>query len=74
MAKVADTQENAMKCVCGGCPSYNDCMKDKNEILYCARGKSGCDVQRKGCICGDCPLTAEYGLDKLFYCIEGAAE
>ena len=74
MAKVPDTQENVNKCVCGGCPSYTDCMRDNNEILYCAREKSGCDVTRKGCLCGACPLAAEFGLDKFFYCIIGAAE
>jgi hypothetical protein len=40
MARVPDTQENVLKCVCGGCPSYNSCMSDHNEILYCAREKS----------------------------------
>jgi len=74
MAKVPDTQENVTKCICADCPSYNDCMRDKNEILYCAREKSACDVSRKGCLCGACPLVAEFDLDKLFYCIIGAAE
>jgi hypothetical protein len=74
MAKVPDIKENVNKCVCGGCPSYSDCMRDNNEILYCAREKSQCDVTRKGCLCGACPLAAEYGLDKYFYCIIGAAE
>jgi hypothetical protein len=73
MAKVPDTQENITKCVCGGCPSYNDCMRDGKEILYCAREKSACDVPRNGCLCGACPLTPEFDLDKLFYCVIGAA-
>ncbi len=74
MAKVPDTQENVAKCVCGNCPSYNDCMKDNHEILYCAREKSECDVSRMGCKCGVCPLSAEFGLDKYFYCIAGSPE
>jgi hypothetical protein len=73
MAKVPNTQENVDKCVCRVCPSYSDCMKENDEILYCARKKSTCDVARKGCKCGTCPLTAEFDLDKLFYCIIGAA-
>jgi hypothetical protein len=74
MAKVPDTQESMMKCVCGGCPSYDQCMKDKMEGLFCAKGKSSCDVTRNGCICGGCPLAVEYDLDKMYYCEIGAAE
>jgi len=74
MAKVPDTQENVQKCICGGCPSYDDCMRDNNEILYCAKEKSACEVPRKGCLCGACPLVAEFGLDKMYYCVMGAEE
>ena len=74
MAKVPDTKESMMKCVCGGCPSHDQCMKDKMEGLFCAKGKSSCPVTRNGCICGGCPLTAEYDLDKMYYCEIGAAE
>ncbi|MFW6139947.1 MAG: DUF2769 domain-containing protein [Acidobacteriota bacterium] len=74
MAKVTDTQENMRKCICGQCPSYNECMKNKSEGLYCARGESSCEFEKKGCICGACPLTSEFGLDKLYYCEIGKAE
>jgi len=74
MAKVPDTQENSLKCICGGCPSYDDCMRDKDEILYCARKKSDCEVSKNGCLCGACPLTSEFDLDKLYYCEIGVAE
>ncbi len=31
MAKVVDSQESLRKCICGGCPTHNQCMKDKME-------------------------------------------
>jgi hypothetical protein len=68
MANVPDTPETLRKCICGGCPSYNQCMQDNQEGLYCARQKSACEFERMGCICGACPLASEYDLDKLFYC------
>ena len=74
MARVPDTQENLQKCICGGCPSYNQCMQDNMEGLYCAREKSGCEFDKSGCICGACPLAPEFNLDKLFYCETGAEE
>ena len=74
VAKVPDTQENMVKCICGGCPSYDQCMKDKMEGLFCAKGKSTCEVNRQGCVCMACPLTPEFGLDKMYYCEIGAAE
>ncbi|MCJ7472557.1 MAG: DUF2769 domain-containing protein [Actinobacteria bacterium] len=72
--KVPDTQENLMKCICGSCPSHNQCMKDKMQGLFCAREKSDCEIEKKGCICGQCPLFSEYGLENLYYCINGAEE
>jgi hypothetical protein len=74
MAKVPDTQENIQKCICGGCPSYSQCMRDKDEILYCARSKSDCQIVKNGCLCGACPLTSEFNLNKLYYCEIGATE
>ena len=74
MLKVPDTQEYLQKCICGDCPSYNQCMKDVPEALYCARGKSTCDFEKIGCMCPVCPLTSEFNLDKLYYCEMGASE
>lgn len=74
MAQVPDIQETLQKCICGGCPSYNQCMKDNMEALFCARGKSSCEFSKEGCICGACPLTPEYSLDKMYCCEIGAAE
>ncbi len=74
MAKVPDTSENLQQCICGECPSYNDCMRDKMEGLYCAREKSSCEFDKNGCLCGACPLVMDYALDKMYYCEIGAAE
>jgi len=72
--KVPDNQENLMKCICGSCPTYNQCMKDGMQGLFCSRGKSDCKIEKTGCLCGQCPLFSEYGLEGLYYCINGAEE
>ena len=72
--KVPDTKENLMKCICGNCPSYTECMKSKMEGLFCARGKATCEVEMKGCICGECPLASEYKLSGGYFCMAGAAK
>jgi hypothetical protein len=74
MAKVPDNEDTLKKCICGGCPSYSACMKDKTEALYCARGSSECEIPRNGCLCGACALTSEFNLDETYYCETGAAE
>ena len=63
---VSDTPENATMCICPRCPSFpEDC---KNETLYCARGKSSCDIVIKRCICPGCPLYPRHGLTNLYFC------
>ncbi len=77
MPKVEKNEDNLEKCSCPkGCPSYNDCTKDKNEALYCAGevGKSQCEFQKNGCICGPCPVHTENNLSSMYYCINGSAE
>jgi hypothetical protein len=68
MAKVDDTEENFQLCLqehCGNCPSYPDV---EGEALYCARGGSEARIQRVECVCPDCPIWAEHGLSRLYYC------
>ncbi len=69
-----DTKENLMKCICMNCPTHNDCMKEKKEGLFCARGKTTCEMTRVGCICGECPVQNDYRLSGMYYCEEGASE
>jgi len=68
VGKVSDTEENAAACICEGCPS----KKDDGMKLYCSRGKSPQEVERGFCACKWCPLWSGYGLEKEFYCAEGA--
>lgn len=69
--KVLDTVENLKKCICGGCPSYNDCMKTGMQGLFCARGKTDCELERLGCICSKCPISSDYHLFGGYYCATG---
>jgi hypothetical protein len=39
------------------------------EALYCAFEKSNCIDTEKGCICGNCAVFKESGLEKLYYCL-----
>lgn len=72
--KVPDTEENVKQCICANCPSYNDCMKQGMEGLYCARGKTDCDVKRQGCVCPQCPVAKDYQLFGGYYCVIGGWE
>jgi len=84
---VPNTKENMDKCICKDCPSYNQCMSDGREGLFCAVGKSKCEIKKENCICEDCPIDDEYrltiNLDLMertilhlnnYYCIEGPAK
>jgi len=60
------------KCICGRCPTFTDCMKGKKEALFCAMGKTGCTVTKKGCLCPACPVTPALGLKHAYYCVQGS--
>jgi hypothetical protein len=75
------TDEDRMKmiedkrkvCICGGCPTYNNCARKVNELLYCALGKSpACIREENDCICSGCPLTEQMGLKHQFFCTRGS--
>ena len=60
-------------CVCGSCPSYNECARNKNELGYCLVGKTrDCSIDEQGCICPDCPVTLELELKNTYYCTMGS--
>lgn len=65
---VPDTEENAGRCLCPGCPTYNECMKGKNERLYCSRGNTECEFEEIDCLCGQCPVWKEYAIKSFYYC------
>jgi len=60
------------RCICGKCPTYGECMKERRETLYCALGKTSCAVTRKACLCPACPVTPDLGLKHGYYCIRGS--
>jgi methylamine---glutamate N-methyltransferase subunit C len=63
---VQNTPENRKKCLCPKCPSFpRDCG---GEILYCAAGKSKCEIAAKGCVCPECPVYYANDLKELYYC------
>ena len=70
--KPVNNQENSDKCVCPNCPSYNKCMTEKMEKLFCAISKAVCAFEKRGCICGACPVKIENHLISGYYCKSGA--
>lgn len=62
-------EDMKLQCTCPNCPSYNDCAKKNDELLYCALGKSEeCIENEKECICPDCPVSDKMGLKHMFFC------
>jgi len=70
---VEDIEENFRDCYCPACPTYDQCMKDKGEKLFCARRTSACPVTRRGCECGECTVAVRCGLSLNYYCDAGPA-
>lgn len=56
------------ECICRGCPSFVEC---KEKIAYCFTAKSKCIKERKGCICGACPVHSKFNLKTGYYCFTG---
>lgn len=67
MGKVEDNAENNDLCrkYCLECPSY---PKESDELLFCAGGREGSEVERKGCNCPECPVWMDNGLTAQYYC------
>lgn len=71
---VEDTAANEERCMCPGCPTYNDLMRAASEALFCARGETTANPEAKSCLCGGCTVWAANSLTDYFYCIKGAAK
>ena len=67
---VPNSPENAIRCHCVRCPTFDAGARP----LFCATGKSPLRVVRAGCLCDECPVFEECGLDSDYYCIQGKAE
>jgi len=73
--RAAERGRLRLQCICDGCPTYNECMLEKEELLFCIGGKSpACTFEKKGCLCPTCPVTDLAGLKKAYYCIRGTEE
>ena len=67
--------ENRAKCICDPCPTYNECMRAGDELLFCITGKSPtCTFDKKGCVCPICPVRPILGLKKAYFCIRGSEQ
>ena len=67
--------ENRARCICEPCPTYNECMRAGDELLFCVTGKSPtCTFDKKGCVCPTCPVKPILGLKKAYYCIRGSEQ
>jgi hypothetical protein len=68
-------EANRGKCICEPCPTYNECMRADESLLFCITGKAvNCTFEKKGCICPTCPVTKILGLKKAYYCIKGTEQ
>lgn len=71
--KGEDREHLRRECTCPECPTYTDCARDAQELIYCVVGKSpACITEDLGCICPGCPVASELGLVHLTFCIEGS--
>jgi hypothetical protein len=61
------------RCICSRCLTYNECMRETGDLLYCCIGRSPvCTFERKGCICPMCPVKDLLGLQNTYHCTLGS--
>ena len=74
--KVELTEDNIDRCICPDCPTYNSdtCPSEKDEKIFCSIGKTSCDVNKEGCMCGGCPVFNDLDLKDGYFCVSGEAE
>ena len=56
---------------CGKCPSYQGTGEES--LAFCMEGKSSLITEKKGCVCGKCPISKTMSLRWGYYCTEGSA-
>lgn len=67
--KPENNEKNYTNCICPACPSYNDCCEKTSEKAFCANKRCSCEVERKSCICGNCPVYKENDVSGGYFCI-----
>ncbi|NYB27704.1 MAG: DUF2769 domain-containing protein [Methanobacteriaceae archaeon] len=63
------------QCICPICPTYNECAKEKGELLFCIIGESEkCITDKKDCLCPPCPFARRlsFGARYTTYCMRGS--
>jgi hypothetical protein len=56
-------------CICHTCPTYNNCTRESEELLYCILGSSDCPIHKRKCLCPqNCPIYERFNLKSSFYC------
>ncbi|OPY36672.1 MAG: hypothetical protein A4E35_01779 [Methanoregula sp. PtaU1.Bin051] len=74
-ARAGDIDRLHELCICNSCLTYNECMREKGELLFCIRGRSpSCTFEKKGCTCPTCPVTKLAGLSRTYFCIRGSKQ
>jgi hypothetical protein len=69
------TDQYRKQCICDACPTYNECLRADESLLFCFAGKSGsCTFDKKGCLCPTCPVTVIFGWKKAYFCIKGTEQ
>ncbi len=81
MSEMPDEQHKALIdmekkkiCVCRNCPTFDQCMDENKEALFCILGKSSCNVDILDCKCLECPAHSNFDMRYGSYCIEGSEE
>jgi hypothetical protein len=56
---------------CGKCPSYQG--TEEMKLAFCTTGKSSKILEKKGCLCKQCPVYKMMSLRWEYYCVQGNA-
>ncbi len=67
------SRETRGGCICEPCPSYNECMRANEELMFCVKGKTpDCTFDRKGCHCPECPSRPLKNPAAMYFCARGS--
>jgi len=61
-------------CVCRECSTFNQCMGENKEGLFCILGGSNCKSNVTDCECSGCPLHRNFQLKFDSYCSNGSED
>ncbi len=62
------------ECLCEDCQTYPKSTFPKAEGVFCAVGREGTIVDRKGCLCKHCLIYEIHGICGAYFCIDGPAD